>query len=167
MTSLRLCLFRNRSFRLYPGRSFGTYVRLVGITNTDLDYRATFWMIAILQPIIIRRDHYCARKLCDIASEHARLPITPVCAWLAQPSWICGCAGAYPRSKRCGGGKISARAYGARNILPILLVLKTMVLKHPQNDSCAKNKFSGKVKKIHVPMENQLEGNIECMLRAP
>ena len=52
-----------------------------------------------------------------------------------------------PLSKRCGCGKISTRTFGSRNILPILHVLKTLVLKHLKNDSCAKNKFSGKGKK--------------------
>ena len=78
------------------------------------------------------------------------------------------CRGVSTVQKVCGqwGRKISARAFGARNILPILHALKIMVLKHPKNNSCAKNKFSGKSKKIMYPRKCYKGAN-ECILRAP
>ena len=39
--------------------------------------------------------------------------------------------------------------------------------KTPKNDSCAKNKFSGKSIKFMYPEKMLLGGNNECILRAP
>ena len=60
--------------------------------------------------------------------------------------------GAYPRSKRCGAEYKTARAFGARTILPMVRISKIIVLKHPQTDVELKIEFLVKAKnaKIHV-----------------
>ena len=69
--------------------------------------------------------------------------------------------------KGVGAEKFRLAPSALATFLPILHVLKIMVLKHPKNDSCAKNTFSGKSKKFMYLRKMLLGGNNECILRAP
>ena len=67
-------------------------------------------------------------------------------------------AGAYPRPKRWGAEKVSARAFGARKIGPILRTSKLVVKKHTKPDYLQKNFFFAKFKniKLYVLVKNPI-----------